>query len=530
MQRSQNLISMKNLTMKPIHGLVLLFVFLVLITGCNKKDTSDAGSTGLLANATEYTGTYPTPAEINYTVQGISLRLTAFPGQMIAFFKTTAGEAEASQLITANGGQILAQIPAIGYYFISIDSSNTGSFVNTMMANALVDGVIPNVLSYPKSGVAILDKCGYDHGKAVQATLQNCAGTLDECEDVTLGGGSDVAPLGKEIRAIIDQANKNNGGTTLINLSFNSGLDTEAAYDFANLDTLAKVEARDCWFTFVYGILKTIAALPPQNRENLVITIAAGNENMPIGGILDYLRTLNGIADVLNNNVLFVSTDNIPGIHANYSLEDPDVVVMNNSTAWEGTSLAAPCAMGYIQAIMSEQGVTAKQALMAMKMASQDNPAREVLLGDAMTIAASIKSRKIFSGGPFTLTGSISWNSGVNGICTVSLSYGMNSVGVSWDGTKGIINIPAVVNVALTSGNCSPAENNGTDSKTMSGTLSGSNTSITGSAMAYFILGTSPSLPLTLNFSGSINTSGDMVGTFSTPSFAGTIAVILKPQ
>jgi hypothetical protein len=447
---------------------------------------------------------------------------------MIAFFKINASISDASQLIAANGGNILAQIPTVGYYFIGIDSSQTGSFINAMQANVLVDGVIPNVLSFPKSGAAILDKCGYDHGQAVQATLQNCAGTLDECEDVTLGGGSDVAPLSKQIPAILKEAAKNNGGTTLINLSFNGGLDREDAYDYATLDTLSKIEARDCWFTFMYGILKTIAALPPQSRENLVITIAAGNENMPIGDVLDYLRTLSGIADVLKNNVLIVSTDNIPGIHANYSPRDQDVVVMNNSTAWQGTSLAAPCAMGYIQAIMSEEGVNAKQALMAMKMASNANPDREVLLGEALTIAASIKSGNIFAGGPFSLIGSITWNSGTDGICSVNLSFDMKSVAVSWDGTKGNLRIPAVVSVELTSGNCSPAENNGTDSKTMSGILSGSNTNITGSAQANFILGTSPPLSLTLMFTGSKNSSGDIVGTFSTTMFSGTVGVVLK--
>jgi hypothetical protein len=520
---------MKNLKIKSIQGLVLLSVLSLIITGCKKKD-SNGGVTDLLTNATEYTGTYPAPAKINYVVQGKSFRLTAFPGQMIAFFKMTASQADASQLIAANGGSILAQIPSIGYYFIGIDSSQTSSFINTMQANVLVDAVIPNVISYPKSGVVILDQCGYDHGQAVQSTLQNCAGTLDECEDVTLGGGSDDAPLSKQIPAIINEANKNNGGTTLINLSFNSGLDTKNPYDYATLDTLKKIEARDCWFTFMYGILKTIAVLPPQYRENLVITIAAGNENMPLGDLLEYLRTLTGIADVLDNNVLIVSTDNIPGIHANFAHKDPDVVVMNNSTAWQGTSLAAPCAMGYIQAIMSGQGVSAKQALRAMKLASLANPDREVLLGDALTIAGSIKSGKIYVGGPFSLIGSITWDSGTTGICTVTLGFEMKSVVVSWDGTTGTLNIPAVVNLELISGNCSPAENNGTDSKTMTGNLSGSNTNITGSAMAYFKLGTSPFLPLTLEFKGNKNTSGDLAGTFSTLSFTETVSVVLKHQ
>jgi len=517
--------------MKSIYGLVLLCIIPLLITGCKKKDSgSSSDSSDLLTDATEYTGTFPTPAKIKYLDQGINIRVTAFPGQMIAFFNSTASAANASKLITANKGVILAQIPAIGYYFIGIDSSQTGSFINTLQADGMVDAVVPNMLSYPKTGVDILDNCGFDHGKAVQSTLQNCAGTLAECEDVTLGGGSEIAPLSKQIPAILKEANKNNGGTTLINLSYNGGLDRTDAYDYANLDPLSKTEDRDCWFTFMYGILKTIAALPPQNRENLVITIAAGNEDMPIGGVLDYLRTLTGIADVLKNNVLIVSTDNIPVIHANYAPEDGDVVVMNNSTAWQGTSLAAPCAMGYIEAIMNGEGVTAKQAITAMKMASLANPDREVLLGDAMTIAGSIKSGKLFSGGPFTLTGTITWDSGPDGICTVNLTYGMKSVGVSWDGTKGSISIPAVVTVELVSGNCSASENNGTDSKTMSGSLSGSNSSVTGSAMASFILGTSPSLTMTLNFNGSVNTSGDLAGTFSTPSFSSTISVVLKHQ
>jgi hypothetical protein len=124
MRQSQNLFPTKNLKIKSIYSLVLLGVAILLVTACKKKDTN-SGVTDLLTDATEYTGTYPAPAKINYVVQGKSLRLTAFPGQIIAFFKMTASQADASQLIAANGGSILAKIPSVGYYFIGIDSSQT---------------------------------------------------------------------------------------------------------------------------------------------------------------------------------------------------------------------------------------------------------------------------------------------------------------------------------------------------------------------------------------------------------------------
>ncbi|HLP18800.1 MAG TPA: hypothetical protein VK174_00790 [Chitinophagales bacterium] len=258
-----------------------------------------------------------------------------------------------------------------------------------MQTGSSVELVSPHVLCYPKAGALVLDHCNMDHGIEVKATLTTCHGTVAACKDITtIKNGIVYGSDASIIHGIIDEGNKNKTGPTFINLSFNGGLQRATDYDFALLSQAEQDTFVSAYYWHMTNVLMSVAALKDEYRQNLVITIAAGNENFPMADMMDMLRQRPRIANILRDNVLVVSTERIPGIHANYAYDDADVVVLNNQSATSGSSLAAPCALGYMQEIVNRTGVTARQALKAMKDASWLLPDREVTLDNALAMLA----------------------------------------------------------------------------------------------------------------------------------------------
>ena len=368
------------------------FFFLSLIVlialsspSCDKKDlvlNSTGSGVDIFTNASEYTGAYPTPARVTYSDQGSSTNVTAYPGQVIVFFNTPISETDASQIITANGGTILAKIPTVGYYFVSDSVSAISAFITSLQADSRVSFVMPHIASTLSANVAILDGCSLDHGANVLATLQNNGGTSNECRDIVTSNTN--VGFNKLIKQIIEEGNQNRNGTTLINLSAAGGLN---GINWATQTNAVRTQAQNDWIRFMTATLLSIRALPPEYRENFVITIASGNGNMPITNLMAQLRADSRISGILANNVLVVSTTLMTG---NYSTTDPDVAIRNNPEAAYGTSFAAPGAMAIIQNIMNLTSTNAKTALKAAKQAISTNANHQLIQSEAIDKARAI--------------------------------------------------------------------------------------------------------------------------------------------
>jgi hypothetical protein len=482
---------------------VSIFAWLILAAAC-KKDNGGS-STDIMSGSTTYSGAYPAPGVATYPAGSTSHSTFAYPGQVNIFFNASASESDANYLITAQGGTVLAKIPAIGYYFVSTGSASVLSFITAIQSNALIDIALPDAVGSPKTGASVLDNCGGVHGNAVKATLQTCGGTMDDCETVT-ENGTNTAPLSKVIAAIGKEANKNKSGTTLINLSYNGGY---VDIDFASQSTACQDTAVGSIFTYMTGVFMTIGALPEELRRNLVLTIAAGNENVPLQGILDFIRQRPRMKDIMTNNVLIVSTERMPGIHGNYDYTDPDVVILNNSDAVMGTSLAAPCAMGYIQGVMAQKGVSAREALKAIKLASQLNPTREVLLGEAYQMV-NIPS---FKGTDFTMPfGPYAQQNGPL-TCYQTLNFDLSPT-LYWKTDHGTMNIPAHYHRELESNSSGGCIMTGvtTGDYTFLMTLSGNNNDIYGEGTINVSSG-GTSTPVIASFAGMVTTQGNVAGT-----------------
>lgn len=470
---------------------VILFVlsFPFFLFSC-KPGQNDGDEINLLENATEFTGEFPNTTTVSYCDEGTDIEVEAFEGQIILFFQGEVKNDEATEIITNSGGEIIEKVPSVGYYLAEVEPSEAGTILENLQENSLVETAMPNIVGYLKSGATILDYCGKEHGENVKKILLSCGGTFDECIDIidkkdNTDPKDTLTTLSKTIRNIIDVGNKNKTKTTLINLSTNGGLKTNT--DYSTVSTQLQAEGKYGWYKFMLGVLMTVAALPDEFRENLVITISAGNENMPIDDILSTLRDRDRIADVLHNNVLIVTTD-ISSPVGNYALNDEDVVVMNNDSSYNGTSLAAPCALGMIQTVMDEKNVSAKEALMLVKQASINNPQRELLWSDllSMTTYSTGKSTLMlgpysFKYGPYT--------------CYQDIYFYVQPV-MYWKNGKGTLIMPVKYERKLTANSNSGCMLKGEtqDSSTYQIILSGSDSNFQGVGREFFKSGSQPAV------------------------------------
>lgn len=495
-------------TLVSISFFLLISLLLILIS-CNPADNNES-SIDIMADASTYTGTYPVPALFSYSDAGVTFKVTVFPGQIIAFFNKSINEIEATRIITSNGGTILEKVPLVGYYFIQTQPAQATKFITALQKNDSVALVMPNIAGYPKSKTAIFDYCDTDHGRKVLETLSSCGGTFDECvnvlqRDENSSVTKDYTSSSKVIRGILNEANENKDGSTLINLSSNGGLDNYM--DFSTSSASNKEIGKYGWYKFMEGVLMTIAALPEELRKNLVITIAAGNENMPIEDILATLRERNRIADILTKNVLIVSTSMLATPGANYALNDPDVVVMNNDSAINGTSLAAPCAMGMLQSVMAEKGISAREALTLVKQASSRNKDREMLWSDVFTLIKYTGNKTTITYGPVTQQ--------VNGqICSQTLNFDILPT-LYWKSGRGTLIIPT--HYHRESSGCTMAGVT-KDDKTYQMLLSGSDNHIHGIGTEHILSGGVEEgtghngFYLSASFSGKVNDDGNISG------------------
>ncbi len=483
-----------------LFALVLLAAMLTT-TGCKKESTT---ATNLLEGSTEYTGDYPSATYVSYTHNGTTNEVLAYPGQFVTFFELSLSETDATQIITANGGSVLSKIPAIGYYFVQVDTLAAQAFYSSLAGNPAVVAIDPNTVAWPQNGAYILDFCSENHGQQVRDALQDCAGTMEVCTDMMVpepffGGTVKRTDKDKVIQGWIHSNSQwyLPNSPTLINLSFQGGL----RKDYAAMTTQEQQLHKTGWKNYIKSILDAIKQTPQSYRDQLVITISSGNYATPIQEMMDDLRAMNpAYSDLLSNNILIVSTDSVltNGLRANHAINDPDVVVLNNPAAQKGTSFAAPCALGYIQSVMQQKGVNATEALKAVKAASWMTPNREVKLGNVLNVTGAEQ----FACGTRTLVGNA-----VMGDCVFQFNYDFGSVTANWNGSSGSITMPTDLVVNLLSGvDC---EDDGTLRElVMSGALTGNNSAITGILTGY-ITTTSGTAPINLKFTG--QKSGDKI-------------------
>jgi hypothetical protein len=137
-------------------------------------------------------------------------------------------------------------------------------------------------------------------------------------------------------------------------------------------------------------------------------------------------------------------------------------------------------------------------------------------LAQAITYNAGKPPLDIYTGGPYTVSGSRPYKS-----CIQTFNMGIN-ITVTWVGSIGTMSLPTHYWREVTG----PCSLGGVieDFQVFKGTLTGSNSTMTGSAVTTFLSG-GGSFPATAEFTGSVNPSGGITGTLSITSYPITQSV-----
>jgi hypothetical protein len=158
-----------------------------------------------LSGAFNFAGPYPAPDVVTYKNRDAqTLTTLAFPGQIFMIVSPSDMNAgKALQLIRANSGKIIAQIPSSGVYWVQVTVGNEAKFITAVLKNPSVIYAAPNFpltssqsspdvvdLSGATSTTPVIlggqliaqfdlfshgpknDVCGYSHGTAVEKILQ----------------------------------------------------------------------------------------------------------------------------------------------------------------------------------------------------------------------------------------------------------------------------------------------------------------------------------------------------------------------
>ncbi len=493
--------------MKIRFGCWICLVFWMLIA-CN-KDENQKPENELIKDAVVYEGEYPEPAFVSFAEDLGMVKIEAYPGFINVFFDPSTSETDAESLITEVGGSVRSKIPSLGYYLVEVSANITGVVIYNLQADSRVDYACPKVVVHLSA--MVLDGCtsgvqaGEDHAQKVIKNLEDCGGTFESCNGIINPSGDVVEDY--ILHGMIQDIQRKPNGPILINISAAGGLN-DASWPSQSANDQGFYQRS--WYYFMRDLLHIIGGLDNTYRSRLIVSVASGNGDMPITEMLAQLRIDPMNAQVLNENILLVSNkaDSATAMGGNYAPYDPDVVVLDNPDAASGTSFAAPCALGIIQDIIDSEGVTTTEALNAVKLASAAEEGRFVSPEEAMTMLEMIHGQTVYKGNSSTLAFEV-----VTGPCVGMITF-VNLPTIYWNGSSGTMIMPSDCKVTLISGDNCYINGSDHDAKVFQFSLSGSNSSFSGTGTTSFAIG-SGAVPIVASFTGAVNILGDVSGTLT---------------
>jgi hypothetical protein len=141
-------------------GLVMILMFVVILSACHGGRAAGPSSSSntygdLLAGSFNNLTNYPTPTDITYkTIDGITITESAYPGQVMIIANANATSSIITQLITSNGGTVVAQIPNAGLYCATIDPNTLNTFLSAMYQSSYIGDAFPNGVNDANVGSA----------------------------------------------------------------------------------------------------------------------------------------------------------------------------------------------------------------------------------------------------------------------------------------------------------------------------------------------------------------------------------------
>lgn len=336
--------------------IVIFFLASLLITGCKKdkeNDNDNLQTSDLFEGAFDNRTIYPEPVVKTYaTQQGGLLQTEVYPGQIIILVSGPTAD-QVNQLVTKNGGTIIAQLPKAGHYVVEIDPAITNAFLNAVYDSPLVKYAMPNQPSkartadFAGSGVtksvltgnessiiqtvdveSMVDGCGaVSHLDAV-ARIAALSGVSVNTNDVSTNiyGDSDFdKPFRETIRLI--EYSYIHKTPVVINVSLGGDDDVQGA-SFA-------------YYQFMCHALETISLSNPDILDYAVVLLSCTNAHRNETQDINSLKSIDP-SSVIWKHLYFVGSEEGAG---------------GCTTPGEGTGYADPGTENYLAAPSCNQPV-----------------------------------------------------------------------------------------------------------------------------------------------------------------------------
>src|SRR5581483_11662643 len=304
-------------------GSALIITFTFSIFGCSHSSQPTQPASGLLDSYFDSTTSNPVASNITYTRKdGATSTEIAIPGQITILSNFDANSDSVAKVIILEGGDVLAQAPAVGFYLAGIDSTRTSAFLSSMYSSNLVLDAFPNEVGIGRSN--------YGNHNNIILAVTNDANALVQTIDVSAnigcskyhtdsnvwhedGVGSIAGQNGVDVRindvtipitahsihasatgwSMIHEllsliAARKNGPPLIINFSMGSDPDN-LANDYH-------------WYDhFVSAVLSGVVKRDPQALNNVVIFVSGSDMN------LDETSSFNNLHDIYPNSPIWKS-------------------------------------------------------------------------------------------------------------------------------------------------------------------------------------------------------------------------------
>lgn len=372
------------------------------------------GATDIRTGAVAFSGSYPAPAEMTYNSGTGPSTVTAYTGQVAVIFRKGTTESASTAFLRSNGAVVLGQIPVAGDYLVAVHPGTESAFITAVRGDPRVKHAAPNIVTAYGSmhappfvslrtmsrsataapSIVVIDDCDGPHGAKVKATVM-AAGATASC----LSDGQVKPSFWNTKFQVLQAVSAATADGVIVNISsYGSSVNGQ---DVTRLSAQVQARERDQWGAFLVEILEKLSTFDEAQRARVVVTLAAGNNNLRAKEILDEIRSelrdhpdFGIIVRILKENVLIVgASESVMELSAD-AFGDPDFAYMRVAaapTGEVGTSFAAPIAAALIHKIAQSTGLRPRDALLVAKKAVAANKNWQLLEAEAADEADRLK-------------------------------------------------------------------------------------------------------------------------------------------
>jgi hypothetical protein len=456
---------------------------LAFAPSCSRSTGGSPGAptgTGILRDAIFYTGKYSTAATVTYKSRtGTDAAVLAYPGQVIVHFDPATSQMAWSRAIASNKGSILAKVPTLGFYLVSVMPGSEGSFISSIRSERSVRDAFPNevggigqavqlddrwltdrpvpLILGPGDGIVVDTGLG-NHATEVADSMTSVGGTVSSVLPANLANGQLPASQVGEILAWAAASRQTfqPGQPIFVNVSISGGYlgdGLDANHFNWDLDAANVMQRQQGWQDYLQGVLDQLMALPADVRQNVVLTGILGNGGTSLTMQLQAIRALDpAYGAFLDEHTLLAESDDVlpasylnehpadaqsrPNGHYSNTADDPSVISisglvldMNGNVVDFGTSFGGPRLNAIAQLVYRQvPGLTVAQVVQAMRMANDGTPSdAAAFLARAVAAARALRGGASGGGGAGGATGA----AGATGVAGSSGSGGNAGTGGS---------------------------------------------------------------------------------------------------